>query len=127
MALARDLDAYEGVKGALVDAVVTVAHDGAVDVSRDNEDQRVGRLPECSFDGGGVEQPECDIQCLAETPIGVVPDISCVGDDADPQLPLRSAGVREAGVVVGQEIAEGRDGAVQKERLGSLVYRADEC
>ena len=93
VALARDLDAHERMKGVLVDAVVTVAHDGAVDISGDNEDQRVGRLPECSFDGGGVEQPECDIQCLAETPVGVVTDVSGVGDDADPQLPLQSGGV----------------------------------
>jgi len=61
VSLACDLDAHEGAKGALVDTVVTVAYDGAVDVSRDNEDQRVGCLPECSFDGGGVEQPESDI------------------------------------------------------------------
>jgi len=40
----------------LVDSVVTVANDGAVDVCRDNEDQRVGRLPERFFDGG-LEQP----------------------------------------------------------------------
>jgi hypothetical protein len=127
VALARDLDAYEGVKGVLVDAVVTVAHDGAVDISWDNEDQRVGRLPECPLDGRGVEQAEGDIQRLAETPVGVVADVSCVGDDAYPQLPLQLTGVREAGVVVGQETAEGGDGAVQQERLGSLIYRADEC
>ena len=34
--------------------------------------------------------------------------------------------MREAGVVVRQEIAEGGNGAVQQERLGSLVYRVDE-
>jgi hypothetical protein len=49
----------------------------------------------------GVKQAECDIQCLAEASVGVVVDVSCVGDDADPQLPLRSAVVREAGVVIG--------------------------
>jgi hypothetical protein len=48
-----------------------------------------------------------------------------VDDDADPQLTFRPAGVREAGVVVGQETVEGRDDAVQQERLGNLVYRMD--
>ena len=33
VALARDLDAHERVEGMLVDAVVAVAHDGAVDIS----------------------------------------------------------------------------------------------
>ena len=92
IAPARNLDAHERVKGPLIDAVVTVAHDGAVDISRDNQDQRVGGLPECSFDWGGVEQAECDIQCLTETPVGVVADVSCVGDDADPQLPFSRLG-----------------------------------
>ena len=83
MALACDLDAHDGVKGALVDAVVTMAHSGAIDVFRDNEDQGVCCFSECSFDGGGVEQPECDIQCLAEASVGVVTDVSCMGDDAN--------------------------------------------
>jgi hypothetical protein len=33
MTLARDLDAHERVKGTLVDAVVTMANNGAVDIS----------------------------------------------------------------------------------------------
>jgi hypothetical protein len=74
----------------------------------------------------GVEQAEGDIQCLAEAPVGVVADVSGVRDDADPQLPLRPPVVREAGVVVGQETAEGGDDTVQQERLGSLVYRVNE-
>jgi hypothetical protein len=45
----------------LADTVVTVAHDGAVDISRDDKDQRVGGFPQRSFDGDGVEQAEGDI------------------------------------------------------------------
>ena len=53
-------------------------------------------------------------------------DVSRVDDDADAQLPLRPAGAREAGVVVGQETVESGDGAVEQERFGGLLDWADE-
>src|SRR5882762_4469262 len=77
---ARDLYAHERVEGMLVDTVVAVTHEGAVDIPRDNEDQRASRLSERSFDPSGVEQAERDVQCLTETSVSVVVDFSCVHD-----------------------------------------------
>jgi len=57
---------------------------------------------------------------------GVVGDLSRVHDDADPQHPLGPAGAREAGVAIGQQLAQGGDGPVQQDRLGGPVHRADE-
>lgn len=41
-------------------------------------------------------------------------------------MPLRSARARKARIVVGQEPAEGGDGAIQQNDLGCLVHRVDE-
>ena len=59
-------------------------------------------------------------------PLRVVVDFSGVHDDADAELVVRAAGAREAGVVVGQELAECGHGAVQKDWLGGLVDWVDE-
>ena len=123
--LARDVNAHERLEGLLVDAVVAVAHDRAVDIPRDDQDQRVGRLPEGPLDPGGIEQAEGDVQRLAEASVGVVVDFSRVHDDPDPQLPLGWL-CGKAGVVLGEEPAEQGDDAVQQERLGRLVNRVDE-
>jgi hypothetical protein len=61
-----DAHADERVEGALVDSVISVAHDGPVDVTRDHQDQRISCRLERFLDVGGVEQRECDIQCLLE-------------------------------------------------------------
>jgi len=55
VAVAGDAHADERVEGALVDAVVSVAHDGPVDVTRDHQDQRVSCRLERFLDVGGVE------------------------------------------------------------------------
>jgi hypothetical protein len=83
--------------------------------------QRVGRGLERFLEAWGVEQPEGDVQCLAEAPVGVVVDVAGVHDDTDPQLPVRAVDGRNAGIVFGQQLAEGRHGPVQQERLGGLV------
>src|SRR5580658_2866534 len=75
---------------------------------------------------GGVEQPERDVQCLAETSVGIVVHFSGVHDDADTQLPLRPAGAWQACVVIGQQLAQDGDGGFQQDRLGCPVYRVDE-
>ena len=69
VAVAGDVHANERVEGALVDAVISVAYDGPVDVARDHKDQRIGCCPERLLDVGGVEQPEGDVQCLSETSV----------------------------------------------------------
>jgi hypothetical protein len=69
-----DVHADERVEGTLVDAVISVAYHSPVDVGRDHQDQRAGGRLECFLDVGGVEQPERDVQCLAETAVGVVVD-----------------------------------------------------
>src|SRR5262245_41554569 len=56
-----DAHADERVEGALVDAVISVAHDGPVDVARDHQDQRIGSRLERFLDMGGIEQPEGDV------------------------------------------------------------------
>lgn len=50
-----DLPANKAGEAAAVDAVVAVAHDGAVDVPGDNQDKRVVGCFECPFDRRGVE------------------------------------------------------------------------
>jgi hypothetical protein len=72
------------VEGATVDLVVAVAHDRAVDLPGDNQDERVGGCLECPFDAGGVEQAESDIQRLAITSVGIIVDLPRMQDDADP-------------------------------------------
>jgi hypothetical protein len=125
VAPARDLNAHHLVEGLVVDAVVAVADNRAVDVSRDDEDQRIGQLPERPFDRGGVEQAERDVQRLAVAPVGVVVHFPGVHYDADPQLPLRLAVARQAVVVLTEKLVESRDRAVQQECLGHLVDRTD--
>jgi len=127
VAVACDLYADERMEGVLVDTFVTMAHDGAIDFSGDNEDQRSCRLSEPSLDLRCVEQAKCDVQCLTEASVGIVVDFSCVNDDAYPQLPLSSAGPRKARVVIGKKPTEGGDGAIQQKRFGRLVHWADEC
>jgi hypothetical protein len=80
-----------------------MAHDRVVDIPRYDQDERIGRLPEGSFDPGGIEQAERDVECLTEASVGVVMDFAGVHDDADPQLPFLMAETRKAGVVVGEE------------------------
>src|SRR6266567_5315782 len=124
-ALARDVNAHERVEGLLVDAVVAMAYDRVVHVPRYDQDERAGRIPEGSLDPDGIEQAEGDIQRLTEASVGVIVNLAGVHDDADPQLPFRMAETRKAGVVVGEEPAEDRDGAVQQECLGRLVNRVN--
>jgi len=125
--LARDLYAHERMESLMVDTVIAMADHRAVDILRDNEDQRIGHLPERPFDPGRIEQAERDIQCLAKASIGIVVDFSCVQDDPDPQLPLRLAATRKGGVVFGKEPAEEGDRTVQQERLGHLVNRMEKA
>jgi hypothetical protein len=126
VAPARDLHAHQWLEGLIVDAVVAVADNRTVDIPGDDQDQRVGQLPERPFHRSGVEQAERDVQCLAEAPVRVVVHFPGVHHDAHPQLPLRLAVPRQAGVVLGEELVENRDRAVQQNRLGHLVDRADQ-
>jgi hypothetical protein len=64
-----DADADERVEGAMVDAVISVAHDGSVDVARDHQDQQIGSRLERFLDAGGIEQPEGDVQCFPKHPL----------------------------------------------------------
>lgn len=64
-----DAHADERVEGALVDAVISVANDGPVDVARDHQDQRIGSRLERLLDVGSVEQPEGDVQCFPKHPL----------------------------------------------------------
>ena len=50
------LYAGERVKGALVYSVVAMTHDGSVDVSGDNDSERISSRSQCSFDLRGIEQ-----------------------------------------------------------------------
>jgi hypothetical protein len=75
---------------------------------------------------GGIEQPERDVQGFSEAPVAVVVHLTGVHDGADPQLPLEPASAGETGVVVGQQLAQGRDSGFQQGRGGGLVDRADE-
>jgi hypothetical protein len=50
-----DVDADEGLEGVRVDALVSVADDGLVDVARDHQNQRVGRRLKCLLDDGSIE------------------------------------------------------------------------
>src|ERR1700733_14294484 len=69
------------------------------------------------LDARGVEQPEGGIECLTEVSVVVVVDVPGGQEDADPQLGGRTARMRKAGVVPGQELAENRDDEVGEERL----------
>jgi hypothetical protein len=64
------------MEGVPVDTAVAVAHDRSVDIPGDNEGQRIGGYLECLLDGGGVEQAECDVECLSEASVGIVVDFS---------------------------------------------------
>jgi hypothetical protein len=110
----------------IVDPAVAVANNRVVDIPRDNQDQRIDDLPECSFDRGGVEQAERDIQRLAEAPVGVVVHFPGMHYDAHPQLPLRLAVARQARVVLAEELAEGGNRAIEQDRLRHLVDRMNE-
>jgi hypothetical protein len=123
---AAHLHAHHRPEGVPVDAVVPVPHHGAVDVLGDDEDQRIARGLQRLFDPGRVEQAEGDVERFPEAPVGVVGDLPRVHDDADSQHPLGPADAREAGVAVGQQLAQGGDGLVQQDRLGGPVHRADE-
>jgi len=61
VAVTGEVDADERAEGMLVDAVVAVADDCAVDVPGDDQGQRAGGGAECFLDGGGVEQAEGDV------------------------------------------------------------------
>lgn len=126
VAVAGDVDADERAEGVRVDAVVAVTNDGLVDVAGDDQGQRVSCGTEGFLHAGGVEQAEGDVECFAEASVGVIVDFSGVYHDADAELVVRAAGAREAGVVVGQELAECGYGAVQQDWLGDLVDGVDE-
>lgn len=120
--LTSDLRADEAVEGLLAGSVVAMAHDRAVDLTGDNEQERAWRRLERHLDAGSVEQAEGYIQRLPEASVGVIVDLSLVRDHADPQLALR----READVVAGQEPAENGDHPVHQQRPGRLAYLVDE-
>jgi hypothetical protein len=126
VAVTGDVDADERAEGVRVNAVVAVTHDGPVDVIGDDEGQRVSRGAERLLHAGGVEQAEGDVESFAEASVAVVVDFSGVQDDADAELPVQTVGSREAGVVIGQELAERGDGAVQQDGLGGPVDGVDE-
>ena len=66
------------MESLVVDAFVAVAHDRSVDVSRDDQDQRIGHLPQGPLHPCGVEQAERDVQRLTEASVGVVVDSQSV-------------------------------------------------
>ena len=123
--MAGDVDADERAEGARVDTVVAVTHDGPVDVPGDDQGQRVSCSAEHFLDAGGVEQAEGDVECFAEAAVAVVVDFSGVHDDADPELLVQPVGTRGVGVVVGQELAECGNGAVEQDWLRGLVDGVD--
>jgi hypothetical protein len=124
--VACEVDAYEGAEGVRVDAVVAMTDDGPADVFGDDLGQRGGCGPERLLHAGGVEEAEGDIEGFAEASVAVAADFSGVHDDADAELVARAVGGGEAGVVVGQEVAECRDDLVEQDWLGGLVDRVDE-
>jgi hypothetical protein len=122
-AATRDAHPHELAERAVVDSVVSVTHDRAVDVFRDDENHGSSRLHERSFHLRGVEEPECQIQRLSETPIVVVIDFSSVHDGTDSKQSLRSAYGRDACIVIVQELVESRDCSTEQKHLRSLVNR----
>jgi hypothetical protein len=72
---------------------------------------------------GGVKEPEGGIECFTEASVVVVVDVPGVDDDADPQVAVPVAGIEEASVVAGQELAENGDHVVEYQ---FLVGRIDE-
>jgi tetratricopeptide (TPR) repeat protein len=124
VAVACEVDSDEGAEGVRVDAVIAMADDGPVDVFGD--DQRSGCGAECLLHAGGVEEEEGDIEGFAETSVAVVVDFSGVHDDTHAELAARAVGGREAGVVVGRELAECRDDLVEQDWFGGLVDWVDE-
>ena len=70
------------MESLVVDAFVAVAHDRSVDVSQDvsqdDQDQRIGHLPQGPLHPCGVEQAERDVQRLTEASVGVVVDSQSV-------------------------------------------------
>lgn len=126
VAVTCDVNTDEQAEGVLIDAFIALAHDGPVDVLRDDKDQRVACRSEHLLDGMSIEQAEGDVQRLAEASVHVIVDFSCMHYGTDPQLLLRPAKARKARVVVGQELIEHGDGLVQQWHLGRLFDWVDE-
>src|SRR5262249_36550322 len=127
ISVSRHLHMDELVECILVDSLVSMAHDAPVDIFRDDENHGTGCLLERSLHLAGIEQPECQVQRLPETPVGVVINVSGMDDGADSKQALRPALVRDARVVVGQELVESRDGGTEQQHLGGFVNRMYEC
>jgi hypothetical protein len=111
-------DAVGGDRGA---GSGVVRRDRGVDVAGDDEQERARSRLERRLDAPGVKQAESGIQCFAEVSVVVVVDVPGMQDDADPELAVRAARMRKAGVVAGQELAESRDDEVDEERLVGWV------
>src|SRR5260370_21496179 len=86
VAVTGDVDADDRAEGVRVDAVVAVTHDGLVDVTGDDQGQRVSCGAERLLYAWSVEQAEGDVECFAEASVAVVVDFSGVHHDADAEL-----------------------------------------
>jgi hypothetical protein len=82
VASARHLHAYELMEGLVVDAVVAVAHDRSVDISRDDQAQRIGHLPQGPLHPWGVVVDSQSVK-VADT----VPKASRGWDNTKKRLP----------------------------------------
>jgi hypothetical protein len=97
MVVAGDLRSDEPAEGRLAGFRRVTADGRLVDLTGDDEQERLMRRPECRLDAGRIEEAEGSVQRFAEGPVVVVVDFSRVQDDAHPQLMLPLAGIGEPG------------------------------
>ena len=83
-------------------------------------------MPGAFFTPGASSRRKALSDCFVEASVVVVVDFSRGHHYADPEPTVRATSTREAGVVVGQELAECVDGLVEQDGLGGLVDRVDE-
>ncbi|HZR50964.1 MAG TPA: hypothetical protein VFB06_15785 [Streptosporangiaceae bacterium] len=70
-----------------------------------------------------MKQPEGGIESFAGASVVIVVDVPYVDDDADPEAAILVAGMGEAGVVAGQELAERGDHVAEDQ---VVICRVDE-
>jgi hypothetical protein len=79
IAVPGDLHADEPAEGLPVDAAIAVPDHGPVDLVGDDQEQRADRGLQRLLDLDRVEQPERDVEGLAEASVGVVADLpACI-------------------------------------------------
>lgn len=75
-----------------------------VDVLRDDQDERCRGLTQAALQARSVEQPESDVESLAEVPFAIAVNFACMDDDSEPELtPAPLLRTFQTRVPVGQE------------------------